>query len=160
MQIILFRATEIYLKMKLNKKIIILIVILIVFFIILAIPIPMKKTTTLKYKDFVFETEIRDTNSGRKTGLTNYESLDKSQAMLFEFKEENEYGFWMKNMKFPIDMIWLDEDFKITDIKNNIQPCESEPCPIYIGIGKYVLEIYADLSNELNMIVGDSIDKQ
>jgi len=123
---------------------------------------PYKKTTILKYGDLVFETEVRDTVKGRKIGLMNYDTLEKNQAMLFVFKQSDYYGFWMKNMKFPIDILWLDEDYKIVDIRNEVPPCETEECAIYKPgkKAKYVLEIYSNLTNELNMSTGEIINRE
>jgi len=139
-----------------------LIFLILIICILVIIYMPYKKTTTLRYGDFVFETEVRDTIKGRRIGLMSYNTLEKNQAMLFVFKKSDYYGFWMKNMKFPIDIIWLDEEYKIVDIRNDISPCETEECTIYKPgkKAKYVLEIYSNLTNELNMSTGNIINRE
>jgi uncharacterized protein len=140
------------------KKLLVFIILIIC--ILIVVYMPYKKTTILKYDDFVFETEIRDTIKGRRIGLMNHESLERNQAMLFVFKEADKHGFWMKNMKFPIDILWLDEDYKIVDIKNDIPPCVTQECIMYYPSkeAKYVLEIYPNLTNELNMSTDQAIE--
>lgn len=60
--------------------------------------------------------------------------------MLFEFKEVGQYGFWMKDMKYPIDIIWIDENlhevFRASSVPADSYPkVFSSPVP-----AKYVLE--------------------
>jgi uncharacterized membrane protein (UPF0127 family) len=51
----------------------------------------------------------------------------------------------MKNMKFAIDILWLDENKKIVHVSSNVPPCVTDPCPVYNpGMpARYVLEIPA-----------------
>jgi uncharacterized membrane protein (UPF0127 family) len=52
--------------------------------------------------------------------------------MLFVFEDSAKYSFWMKDMKFLIDIIWLDNDGKVVHIEQNLQPCVSVfICPTY-----------------------------
>ena len=63
--------------------------------------------------------EIADTQAERQKGLMFREHLDKESALLFVFKEGGFYGFWMKNMRFPLDIIWVSDDKRIVDIKKH-----------------------------------------
>ena len=106
-----------------------------------------------------FSVEIADENYEKVLGLSNRDSLNENQAMLFIFKEETIPNFWMKDMKFPIDIIWIDENLEISEISKNLKPCEEDFCPTFKPKEKikYVLEINAGLSEEFNFEVGDEV---
>ena len=86
------------------------------------------------------------------------EHLDKESALLFVFKEGGFYGFWMKNMRFPLDIIWVSDDKRIVDIKTNTPPCLSV-CESLIPAVKarYVLEVNSGFVNKHNIKIGDRI---
>ena len=86
------------------------------------------------------------------------EHLDKESALLFVFKEGGFYGFWMKNMRFPLDIIWISGDNKIVDIKTNVPPCASS-CESLIPAAKarYVLEVNSGYVNKHNIKIGERI---
>ncbi|HRN96003.1 MAG TPA: DUF192 domain-containing protein [Candidatus Levybacteria bacterium] len=66
---------------------------------------------------------IAKDEKSRMEGLSNRRSLNEKTGMLFVFEEKKPYGFWMKNMNFPLDIIYLD-DGKVVDIKKNVQPVD------------------------------------
>jgi uncharacterized membrane protein (UPF0127 family) len=115
------------------------------------------KPKILFYNDFGFNIEYAITPQQRVKGLMGKENLNKDEAMLFVFPEQGIYGFWMKNMLIPIDIIWMDKDLKITHIENNVPPCAIDPCVSYKPSipSQYVLEIQAGLSQEMNIKIGD-----
>ncbi|MGN6622748.1 MAG: DUF192 domain-containing protein, partial [Candidatus Nitrosocosmicus sp.] len=93
-------------------------------------------------------------------GLSIKNSLNDSEGMLFPFDKPGDYSFWMKDMKFPIDILWIDTNNKIVHIEKNLQPCIFFLlCPSYSphSNSKYVLEINADLTTRNNITVGDSV---
>src|SRR5918992_2824456 len=80
----------------------------------------------------VLVADIAATDEQRTKGLSVKDRLGENEAMLFVFDNEAEHSFWMKNMKFPIDIIWLDSDKTIVHIEHNLQPCSFELlCPTY-----------------------------
>ncbi len=105
-----------------------------------------------------FSIEIANTESAREKGLSGRDSLPEGAGMFFVFDSEQPLGFWMPDMKFPIDMIFLDSAYKIVDINENAQPCETrEQCPTFVSKkpAKYVLEVNAGLVRKNNIKVGD-----
>ena len=70
--------------------------------------------------------------------------------MLFIFEKPGVYGFWMKNMVIPVDIIFIDENKKVVHIEERVQPCENDPCKIYRPKSpvKYVLEVKAGFIRE------------
>lgn len=69
---------------------------------------------------------VADTEVLRTRGLSGKKSLPDGTGMLFIFPTPDQYAFWMKEMNFPIDMIWVSEQNKIVYIKENATP-ESYP---------------------------------
>lgn len=58
----------------------------------------------------------------RKRGLSGRESLDSNEGMLFVFSEDAYHGIWMKEMKFPIDIIWIDKNGVVVSVENAARP--------------------------------------
>jgi len=87
--------------------------------------------------------------------------LKENEAMLFVFKKPDKYSFWMKDMKFPIDIIWLDSDGKVVYIKESMQPCISTIiCILYTPNtgSQYMLETVSGFTQRHNVSVGTDID--
>ncbi len=104
--------------------------------------------------------EVADTPETRERGLMFRDHLPKGGALLFIFEAAQPYRFWMKNCKFPIDIIWLDTDKKIVHIAKDTPPCTSDPCPTYGPKQEkalYVLEVEAGFSEKENLKTGTSI---
>lgn len=104
--------------------------------------------------------EAADNQALRKKGLSKRESLPFDQGMLFVFENPANYAIWMKDMRFPIDILWLDESKRVTDIAIDvpIQPGKKDSeLTVYkpANNSKYVLEINAGLANLNNIKVGD-----
>lgn len=72
-----------------------------------------------------FAIERADTEQAREKGLGGRESLCSSCAMLFVFPRSGNYGFWMKDMKFPLDIIWIYHGM-VVHIERNIHPDSKE----------------------------------
>ena len=97
--------------------------------------------TEICLDDKCYVAEIRNTPLGRNLGLMYRNDFDG--AMLFIFDEPGKHSFWTKNMRFPVDIIFFDENVEIVDTFKNVQPCYEEPCPLYTPLSDvmYVVEI-------------------
>jgi uncharacterized protein len=95
-------------------------------------------------------------------GLAVKDYLQEKEGMLFVFQKPAQYHFWMKDMKFPIDIIWLDDRGTVIHIEDRLQPCLPEfICPSYAPTSSntlYVLETVAGFSQKHNVKVGIHID--
>ncbi len=104
-----------------------------------------------------FSVEIAKTDMERERGLSLHVPLSDSQGMLFIFPTEGLYGFWMKDMLFPIDIVWIDSNLKIVHIEKDLSP-ETYPKIFSPGAESlYVLEIPAGQSDILNIKTGDRV---
>ena len=74
-------------------------------------------TIAVKIKDKAFNLEIADNITSRTKGLSGRDSLCPNCGMIFIYSKESIYPFWMKNTHFPLNIIWLDKNSKIIDIK-------------------------------------------
>jgi hypothetical protein len=97
--------------------------------------------------------DVASTGEQRSKGLAVKDTLAENESMLFYFPKANEYSFWMKDMKFPIDIIWLDTNRTVFHIEHSLEPCGPDECPQYRPIGKaqYVLETVAGFSQKYNV---------
>lgn len=92
----------------------------------------------------VFNAEIADEPHERATGLMFRTQMNEDSGMLFLFDEEATHGFYMKNTRIPLDIIWIDAEKRVVHIAQ-MQPCTTEPCPVVRPTvsSKYVLEVNA-----------------
>ena len=96
--------------------------------------------------------EIADNELEKSRGLMFRESLCENCGMLFVYDENGERNFWMKNTLIPLKIIFIDENFIVTDVEN-AEPCKTEICDNYNGYGKYVLEV----NSEIEVMVGNKV---
>lgn len=137
------------------------ILLLIAVVVILILPILFQKKVSLVCaQDRCFEVELAKTQAQREAGLMYREELDKDKGMLFIFDKEDIYPFWMKNTLIPLDMIWINSNYKVVFISQNVQPCQNFDCPSVVPLikAKYVLELNAGLCQEIGLKVGDGLE--
>ncbi len=104
-----------------------------------------------------YTVDVADTYLTLKQGLSERRSLGADEGMFFIFNKPDTYGFWMKDMNFPLDIIWINENYKIVHIERDVKP-DSYPKVFYPSVGaSYVLEIRAGETEKLHVSVGDSI---
>lgn len=110
----------------------------------------------------VFAIEVADTFASRAQGLSGRSSLGENEGMLFVFSSfSSGYGFWMKDMKFPLDFVWINGD-TIVGVTENARP---EPGVGMFGLKTYyppepvnkVLELNAGLAKKIGLRIGDTV---
>ncbi|HEY6658156.1 MAG TPA: DUF192 domain-containing protein [Nitrososphaeraceae archaeon] len=112
------------------------------------------------FKIFV---DIALTDKQKQDGLSVKNFMNENEGMLFFLGDPTKASFWMKNMHFPIDIIWLDENFSIVHIEKELKPCTMAfYCPSYKPLKEslYVLETIAGFANNHHLNIGDRIDFQ
>ena len=114
-------------------------------FIFYLFEIPSYSLTNLTINNITIQVEEVSSPVAQEQGLSGRKSLGDNQGMLFIFPTEGLYSFWMKDMLFPIDIIWMDKNYNIVYVKENAQPCTLFNCPIYKPTkpAQYVLEVGA-----------------
>jgi uncharacterized protein len=103
--------------------------------------------------------EVADTNAARARGVMFRPPLAADEGMLFVFDDPGRYGFWMKNVRAPLDIIWLDGACRVVWAVENASPCTVEPCPIYEPPvdASYVVEVAAGLVRRHGVSLGDGV---
>ena len=113
-----------------------------------------KVKNKLKIKEKVIEIEIADTPKLRERGLSGRENLSIDTGMLFIFDKSDRYAFWMNDMKFNLDFIWL-KDKRVVYLSQNIpNPATLFP-PVPVDM---VLEVNAGFVLENSIALGDTIE--
>lgn len=103
--------------------------------------------------------EVARTPAQQALGLMYRTQLPDSQGMLFPLAEPRVPRFWMKNVKIPLDIIFL-RDGEIRAIATNVPPCMSDPCPTY-GPDEaidQVIELAGGRADQLGLEVGDRVE--
>lgn len=111
-------------------------------------------TTTVTVGDYSFVVEVADTDELRIKGLSGRKSLPEGRGMLFVFPHEDFYGFWMKDMRFSIDIIGLDDTRKVGWLERDMEPDSfpkvfTPPRPV-----SYVIELPSGSIDALNLSIG------
>ena len=91
----------------------------------------------------VVKAEVTASSSDRARGLMYREGIGENEGMFFVFDTDGRHAFWMKNVNFAIDILWLDSEMKVVDIVT-ANTCV-ENCPNYTPDypARYVLEVPA-----------------
>jgi uncharacterized protein len=103
------------------------------------------------------------TSEEKAKGLSGKKFLNEDEGMVFVFLNKTYPAFWMIDMNFPIDIIWISED-TIVHIDENVPPPEPEQneknLPLYRPPEaiNYVLEVNAGFSQKNGIKVGDKVD--
>jgi hypothetical protein len=107
----------------------------------------------------VLQAEVMVNDEDRAMGLMFRPSLPLERGMIFVFEAPDFHGIWMKNCKFPIDILWLDEQRKIVHVAESVPPCKAEPCPVYTPMRRasYVIELNAGQARRENAVVGATV---
>lgn len=113
--------------------------------------------TEVKLADGVFQVKVADNEAAREQGLSGVDRLQPNEGLLMVFESDDDWGIWMKDMKIPIDIIWLDKNKSVVYIIKNASPD--------LGMSKvftpskdarYVLELPAGNVQQAGIKVGDS----
>ncbi len=167
------------------KKVILPILLTIVFIIVTGIfyrknqglsPLPFnstktpmaQETKTVKIGGVSIKVDVAGSDAERQKGLSGRSGLDKDGGMLFVINKDTP-TFWMKDMKFAIDIIWIlsssgdVKDGKIIQIDKNVEPpaagTPDSKLKLYSpkSAVDYVLEVNSGYSDSNNIKVGDTV---
>lgn len=110
---------------------------------------------TVRIGDGVYLVQVAKTPEAREKGLSETANLRENAGMLFIYDTEDKWAMWMKDMNYPIDIIWLDKDKKIVYIVKNAPP-ESYPFESFTPKqdAKYVLEVPAGTVGKKAISIG------
>ena len=102
--------------------------------------------------------QLARTPAEQEKGLSGRLALPDGEGMLFVFDRPDRYGFWMRDMHFAIDIVWIDNNWRIVDITHELTP-ESYPNTFAPSApALYALEVPAGSALRYSWKVGDSVD--
>ena len=103
--------------------------------------------------------EVVDTPEEKAQGLSDRPCIEADRGMLFVFDKPGQYPFWMKDMKFPIDIVWISSDKKVVKVEANVSP---STYPMLFKndneLAQYVLELQAIRAKDLNIELGTPVN--
>lgn len=107
-------------------------------------PCPAEQANRVQVGSQRFAVEVAATPAARERGLSGHEPLAPDAGMWFVLPEVGWPGFWMRGMRFPIDLIWVSPERRVVGAET-LQLCRNEPCAITYppAATAYVLEIAA-----------------
>jgi uncharacterized membrane protein (UPF0127 family) len=103
------------------------------------------QTVKIKFAGVILVVELATTSADQQRGLSGRDSMPEDHGMLFVFSQEGQWGFWMIDMKFPLDIIWFNSTKQVVFIEQNLPPCTPAGCPVFSPPvnSRYVLEVNA-----------------
>ncbi|WP_300618929.1 DUF192 domain-containing protein [Dokdonella sp.] len=117
------------------------------------------KGPTVEINGKTYTIEIAEDDASRAHGLMERESMPADHGMLFVFQDDAPRAFWMKNCKFPQDMLFFDSQQRLISVQRNVPPCVADPCPAYSSgaPARYVLELNAGQADAIGVHPGDEL---
>jgi len=104
---------------------------------------------------------VADTPAARSVGLSRREALSDVDGLLLQWETPGRHPLWMADMRFPLDLIWLDADGRVLAILESAPPCSASPCPLRELEGTSesieVLEVAAGMARALGIAVGTRV---
>lgn len=109
-------------------------------------------------QDTCVELEVVSTDAALQKGLSGRSHMPVNHGMLFDFGQEGYRCMWMKDMRFSLDMIWLDGNAQVIDVTTDVMP-ETYPEEKFCGQApaRYVIEVNAGIADEAGVSFGQQI---
>ena len=100
---------------------------------------------------------VVSTPEERAKGLGGREGLAQDEGMLFVFDSDAKYQFWMKDMRFPIDILWLSDKGEVVDIRESVSPSTYPAVFAPNSPARYVLELPANFAKVNGVSIGEIV---
>jgi uncharacterized membrane protein (UPF0127 family) len=101
--------------------------------------------------------EVADTKSSRELGLSGRKEMKADEGLLFAFDTPGRYGFWMKDMTFPLDIIWITQNGVVVEVERNVKPESYPKTFINASPASFVLELQAGMAEKQGVYIGSKI---
>jgi uncharacterized protein len=136
--------------MKKHKIIILIILMLVSFFVFLNF-----KKDKIFFSENFFFVDIISKKEDLIRGLSGRKEMEDNSGLLMVFQNDDYHGIWMKDMFFPIDILWLNQNLEVVYIKESVLP---ETFPEVFRPkekSRYVLEVSSGMVERFNISIGD-----
>lgn len=118
---------------------------------------PNVKLYPMTVKTTAVSAELAETREQQERGLSGRSGLPEDRGLLYILAKPDFYTFWMKGMKFPIDIIWVDKDQKVIDITHNLTPDTYPRIFQPIKPAQIILEVSAGFAKKHDIQIGDPV---
>lgn len=108
---------------------------------------PVEARRTVEIAGATLHVDVADTESLQERGLSGRSGLAPDEGMLFVFETDGEYSFWMKEMLFPIDIVWISSDGEVVFVSKNVSPVSYPASMKPDTPARYVLELPAGFAD-------------
>ncbi len=108
--------------------------------------------------DQVVRVTVADTLDERIQGLSGVASLSDLEGKLFIFDQNDYHGIWMKDMLFPIDIVWINDDLEVVHIESNVQPDTYPEIFAPDEPARFVFEANAFFADVFKLRIGDRVN--
>jgi uncharacterized membrane protein (UPF0127 family) len=106
----------------------------------------------------VLSAAVADSEEKYEAGLSGFDSIPENTGMIFVMADPGIYDFWMKDMKFNIDIFWMDENAVITHIEKNVSP-ETYPKTFSSpNESLYIVETAGGFADKYQIEIGDQMN--
>lgn len=116
-----------------------------------------RPTATLRRGDRAYHLEIVSSEAARAQGLSGRQSLAGDRGMLFVFPGDSTQCIWMKDMRFSLDIVWLDSEKRVVHIEDGVSPdtyphqfCPEKPT-------RYIIELNTGEAEHAGLKVGQTL---
>lgn len=119
--------------------------------------VPISSMRTVEVGGNMVRVTVADTDEARQRGLSGRRGLAADEGMLFVFPQDGAYAFWMKDMLFSIDILWISGDGKVVYMAEDVSP-DTYPQSFRSDVpARYVLELPAGYAKEYTVNIGDVV---
>lgn len=126
-------------------------------FSVIHTPATLGTAAALKAAYATYDLDVADTDVLRERGLGGKDGLARNKGMVFVFDRPQAACFWMKDMRFSIDMVWLNEARRVIFIKTNVAPSTYPDSFCPPEAAKYVIELNAGEAKKQSIQTGDTL---
>ncbi len=114
-------------------------------------------TKSMVIRNIPVQASIAETWPERIEGLSNTPYLPENTVKLFVFDSSGLHSFWMKDMNYSIDILWVDEAGVIVHIEEEASPASYPAMFVPNKEAKYVIETVAGFTKKYSITLGDSV---
>ena len=101
--------------------------------------------------------EVADTKSSRELGLSGRPNMNDNEGMLFVFDRPGRYGFWMKDMLFALDVIWINQNGIVVEIERDTSSDTYPKVYMNASPASYVLEVKGGTAEKQGLFIGSKV---
>jgi hypothetical protein len=116
-----------------------------------------KNIAEISFKNVAVNAEVVDREDTRILGLSGKSALKEGEGMWFDFISDGYHGIWMKEMNFPIDILWFDKHLRVIHMKENAAPESYPETYAPSSPDRFVLEVPAGFVKKYTISLGESV---